>query len=152
MAIGVTVQVSDGLAETLRESNRRAPGTGAARNAARATCRIVGVTDADLSITWLDDAAMAGMNYQYLGHVGPTDVISFELYEQGEMPVGDVYIGFEEAERQAATHGCTLDEELVRLAVHGTLHILGFDHPESTGRTESEMWMLQEAIVAEVLA
>ncbi|MEO5509723.1 MAG: rRNA maturation RNase YbeY [Longimicrobiales bacterium] len=152
MAIGVAVQVSDELTALLHTQSRRVPATAAARNAARATCRIVGVTDAELSITWLDDAAIAGLNYQYLGHVGPTDVISFELYEHDEIPVGDVYIGFEEAERQAAAHGCTLEEELVRLAVHGTLHILGFDHPGSTGRTESEMWMLQEAIVAEVLA
>jgi len=40
-----------------------------------------------------------------------------------------------------------VDEELVRLAVHGTRHVLGFDHPEGPGRTRSAMWRRQERYV-----
>ena len=43
-------------------------------------------------------------------------------------------------------------EELARLTVHGTLHVLGHDHPDGQDRLESEMWQIQESIVAQVLA
>ncbi len=56
-------------------------------------------------------------------------------------------MGVDQARRQAAELGVPLDEELVRLAVHGTLHVLGHDHPEGPGREESPMFALQEALV-----
>jgi probable rRNA maturation factor len=125
----------------------------ASRKAVAATCTIVGVSSAEISITWLTDDEIADLNHEYLDHEGPTDVISFQLYESGmEDPVGDIYIGYEQAIRQAVTFTTTLDDELVRLAVHGTLHVLGFDHPDGEARLDSEMWGLQEAIVAELLS
>jgi probable rRNA maturation factor len=66
--------------------------------------------------------------------------------------VGDIYIGFDEALRQARVNDVAINEELARLAVHGTLHVLGHEHPEGTDRLESAMWQVQEAIVAQVLA
>jgi probable rRNA maturation factor len=48
------------------------------------------------------------------------------------------------AAREAAAHGVTLREELLRLVVHGTLHVLGHDHPEGAGRERSPMWRAQE--------
>jgi probable rRNA maturation factor len=74
-------------------------------------------------------------------------VISFPLYERGERPVGDVYIGYDQAERQASDADVDIPEEVARLAIHGTLHVLGYDHPEDETRTKSEMWELQEAIL-----
>jgi probable rRNA maturation factor len=70
------------------------------------------------------------------------------LYEEGETPVGDVYIGIRQAARQAESHGLPLAEELARLAVHGTLHVLGFDHPIGADRVRSPMWREQERILA----
>lgn len=105
------------------------------------------IADASISVTLLDDHEITEMNREYLEHDRVTDVISFPLYDEGEVPVGDVYIGFDQAKRQAEESGVTLQNELARLAIHGTLHVLGFDHPEEGDRTTSEMWQLQEQIL-----
>ncbi|HEX7119046.1 MAG TPA: rRNA maturation RNase YbeY [Longimicrobiales bacterium] len=120
--------------------------------AVRAVLADHGVEDAEISVAVLDDAAIAALNRRYLGHEGPTDVISFELGAAGGVTVGDIYIGGGQALRQAAEFGAAPREELVRLAVHGALHVLGYDHPEGEEREGSEMWQRQEAILREVLA
>lgn len=120
--------------------------------AARTTLRTQQVSDAEISITLLDDAEIGTLNAEFLSHDGPTDVISFPLYEQGEDPVGDIYIGYEQALRQARTNEVGPAEELVRLAVHGVLHVLGYDHPAGVQRLRSPMWQVQESIIAQVLA
>lgn len=119
--------------------------------AAAAALDDAGAHEAELSLTLMDDAGIAELNERWLGHVGPTDVLSFPLHGEGETPAGDVYIGLEQAGRQAAELGVALEEELVRLAVHGTLHVLGHDHPEGEGRETSAMWRTQEELVARVL-
>jgi probable rRNA maturation factor len=61
----------------------------------------------------------------------------------------------EQAERQAREHGVSFEEELVRLCIHGTLHVLGYDHgaqEEEEGTAESAMFRKQEALVREVMA
>jgi probable rRNA maturation factor len=121
------------------------------RAAVRAAFRARRITDAELSLTLLADAGITDLNAAYLGHDGPTDVIAFALYEPGETPVGDVYIGFDQALRQAERLDIPPDQELLRLAIHGTLHVLGFDHPAAAERETSEMWQLQERILAGVL-
>lgn len=122
------------------------------RAAVRATLKRRGVREAEISVTLMDDAGMSEMNREYLQRDRVTDVIAFPLYEEGEAPVGDVYIGYEQALRQAAAHGVRDREEVTRLVVHGTLHVLGYDHPETGARERSEMWRLQEQIVAELAA
>jgi probable rRNA maturation factor len=107
-------------------------------------------TDAEISVTLLDDAQMEALNARYLGVDAPTDVLAFSLGE-GQV-VGDVYVGFERARSQAAEHHVPLREELIRLAIHGTLHVLGHDHPEGPERARSQMFTLQERLVRDVLA
>jgi probable rRNA maturation factor len=91
----------------------------------------------EVSILLLDDSAMAGLNEQYRARSGPTDVLSFPMYTEEELQqmqpevLGDVVISVETAKRQAASVGCTLWEEMVRLLIHGVLHLLGFDHERS---------------------
>ncbi|MGH7443459.1 MAG: rRNA maturation RNase YbeY, partial [Longimicrobiales bacterium] len=106
---------------------------------------------AELSITLLDDAAIAEMNQRWLDHMGPTDVISFPLYEPGEDVVGDVYIGYDQVVRQARENDVPVREELARVVVHGALHVLGHEHPDGRARLRSAMWRLQERIVAQVV-
>ncbi|MGH7482393.1 MAG: rRNA maturation RNase YbeY, partial [Longimicrobiales bacterium] len=117
--------------------------------AARAALEANGATDAEVSITLLGDAAIQALNERWLGRARPTDVIAFPLGDRAGGVVGDVYIGAAEALRQAAAHDAEPAEELVRLAAHGTLHVLGYEHAEGEERTQGEMWALQERIVAE---
>jgi len=104
----------------------------------------------ELSVTLVSDEAITGLNRQYLGRDRTTDVIAFSLGED-EAPLGDVYVCMDQARRQAADEGVSLQEELVRLLIHGALHVLGHDHPEGPDRMQSPMFVLQERIVVEVL-
>ena len=117
------------------------------RRAVEAALEHENVEEASISVTLLNDTRIRAMNRKYLQHDHVTDVISFPLYERGEKPVGDVYIGYDQAERQASDADVDMIEEIARLAIHGTLHVLGYDHPEDETRTKSEMWLLQENIL-----
>lgn len=117
----------------------------------RAALDEVGDRPAEVSVTLVDEPAIRGLNREYLREEGPTDVISFSLGEEGGDVLGDVYVCYPQAERQALEAGVPVTEELVRLAVHGTLHVLGHDHPEGPERWESEMYRIQEEIVRAVL-
>src|SRR5512134_3777784 len=90
-------------------AGRRAPAPGrtlrdAARRGVRATLDTLRVRDAEFSVTLSSDLAIARLNRDWLGHRGTTDVLSFPLYANGEAPVGDLYIGVEQARRQAKLH------------------------------------------------
>lgn len=112
-----------------------------------ATLEDQAVKEAQLSVTLLGDVAMAALNRQWKGRDAPTDVLAFALYDDDETPFGDVYIGVERGAEQAAEAGEPPARELARLAIHGTLHVLGYDHPEDR-REASELWSLQERILA----
>ena len=121
---------------------------------ARGVLRAERVHDARLSIAFVSSRVMAGMNRRHLGHSGPTDVISFALPSRasGEPLAGDVYIAPDVARANAIEHDVSLREELARLVVHGTLHVLGHDHPDSEKRTTSPMWKRQEQLVSRLAA
>ncbi len=124
---------------------------GVAEVLGQASAEGIPVEGGELSITFVDDAGARDLNLRYLGHDWVPDVLSFALHAEGEPPVGDVYIGFEQALRQASDEGVPAEEEFVRLAVHGVLHVLGQEHPEGEARMESEMYRRQEAIVSRVM-
>ena len=117
----------------------------------RAALEAEEVERGELSLTFLDDAGITSLNREHLGRDRTTDVIAFALHEAGEPPLGDIYVGYDQARRQSEELGVSLEEELLRLAIHGTLHVLGYDHPEGEGRTESPMFRRQEALVRAVL-
>jgi probable rRNA maturation factor len=123
------------------------------REAAVAALDAERVRNAMLSITFVGRAAMSGLNRRYLKHHGATDVISFGLGRTGKRGavVGDIYICPEIARDNAKRQGVPIGEEVLRLVVHGTLHVLGHDHPTGASRTTSPMWKRQERILARVL-
>jgi probable rRNA maturation factor len=132
---------------------RTALGQTAMADIARAALRAERVSNALVSITLLDKRAIARLNKDHLDHAGPTDVISFGFTRAApsDPVIGDIYIAPEVARASAAARGITVREELTRLVVHGVLHILGYDHPESEDRVESEMWKRQERLVRRLM-
>ncbi len=102
---------------------------------ARALLRALGHARSELSIAIVDDQAIAVLNHRDRGKPGPTDVLSYSLLEgphaecRGAL-LGDVVISIDTASRQARRARRTLDDECLRLLIHGVLHLLGYDHEE----------------------
>ena len=120
---------------------------------ALAVLRAERVRDALISIALVSPREIARLNTRHLGHSGPTDVISFALSPSrgaaAAAPiVGDIYIAPNVARVNAARFGRGVREELARLVVHGTLHVLGYDHPDGEDRTSSPMWRRQERLLS----
>jgi probable rRNA maturation factor len=120
------------------------------REIVRATLRSARVTDAMISVTFVSGGRIAALNRRHLGMTGPTDVIAFVFARvRPDAPVvGDVYVAPAVARANAREQGIGIREELTRLVVHGTLHVVGHDHPEGTGRMRSAMWRAQERLVS----
>lgn len=93
-----------------------------------------------ISLVLCDDDTIHELNLRYLGHDYPTDVLSFPFGAETMQPdknslssepewqmFGEIIISVETAERNAKRYRQTLESELLRLAIHGTLHLLGYD-------------------------
>ncbi len=102
---------------------------------------------AEISVTFLSSAAMQRLNRDWLDHDRPTDVLAFALPGPDQKVVGDMYVCPAVARTQARQLGVGDREELIRLVIHGVLHILGYDHPAGSTRTASPMWRRQERYV-----
>lgn len=102
---------------------------------------------AAMSITFLTRGGMQSLNATYKGHDRPTDVIAFTLPQPDGAVVGDVYICRGVAAQEARARGIPVRTELIRLLVHGTLHVLGWEHPDTAARERSDMWRRQERYV-----
>lgn len=105
---------------------------------------------AAVAVTFVGARRMQALNREYKSHDEPTDVLSFPLPLPDGTLTGDVYICRFMAAREARQRGLPVRQELIRLVVHGTLHILGHDHPEGATRTDSPMWKTQERYVKEL--
>jgi rRNA maturation RNase YbeY len=93
-------------------------------------------TECELSLLLTDDAEIQSLNKTYRDLDKATDVLSFPqdedaVNESGDTLLGDVVISMETAARQAEEHHLSFNEELILLAIHGILHLLGFDHERS---------------------
>ncbi|HJH11450.1 MAG TPA: rRNA maturation RNase YbeY [Metalysinibacillus jejuensis] len=108
--------------------------------------------DAEISVTFVTNAAIQEINRDYRDKDAPTDVISFALEEEEDIVVpgmprmlGDIIISTERTAEQAASYGHTFERELGFLAVHGLLHLLGYDHMNEAD--EREMFSKQDEIL-----
>lgn len=121
---------------------------------ARAVLRSERASHVMLSITFVTTGAIRSMNRVHLRRNRPTDVIAFGFRAaNGRSPiVGDVYIAPDVARASARANQLPVREELVRLVVHGTLHVLGYDHAEGANRMRSPMWKKQERLVRRLSA
>lgn len=105
-----------------------------------------GIPAARIGVVLCDDTFIHALNVRYLGHDWATDVLSFPL---GADPIeGEVYVSVDTARRQAEEVGVSLRNELVRLVVHGVLHLVGYD--DRTARDHERMHALQEEYVEHI--
>ena len=102
--------------------------------------------DAEVSVTFADNEYIHGLNNEYRGMDKPTDVLSFPMYDDGfpydecqhGCTLGDIVISLEKAEEQANELGHDLIREVAFLAIHSTLHLLGYDHERSPEEDEEQ--------------
>ncbi|GAB4565263.1 MAG: rRNA maturation RNase YbeY [Anaerolineae bacterium] len=145
----IDVQVREGLGWTIP--------TEEIIQAVQATLLAEGAPEAEVTVVLTDDEEIQALNRTYAGVDAPTDVLSFSALEGDdsfvrpleEQPyLGDIIISVPYAARQADEQGHALLAELLLLTVHGTLHLLGYDH--ATEEEEAEMWARQAAILAQL--
>lgn len=115
-------------------------------------------TQSDMTIMFVDPDPIAVLHERWMGLEGPTDVMSFPMDElrpgdsnaQPEGILGDIIICPWVAQQQAVAAGHSTMEEMMLLAIHGTLHLLGYDH--STSQQEKQMFGLQRQLLLTFLA
>lgn len=129
--------------------------------AIRAAARYEEIPAGEVVISLVDDEAIHELNKTYRGKDAPTDVLSFAMQEgeddemeihfdeedevEEDTTLGDIIISIPTCKRQAEEYGHSLQRELAFLAVHGFLHLIGYDH--MTPEDEKEMFGRQEAIL-----
>ncbi|MEL6209273.1 MAG: rRNA maturation RNase YbeY [Pseudomonadota bacterium] len=108
-----------------------------ATRASDAALRGAGLTPEawEISVLACDDARIATLNTEFRGKPTPTNVLSWPSAERGAPPdtgadpeLGDIAISYDTCAREAAAAGLNLDMHVLHLLVHGTLHLLGYDH------------------------
>ena len=96
---------------------------------------------ARMTVRVVDEAEGATLNERYRGRSGPTNVLAFQ-FDAPELPslriLGDVVVCAPVAAREAREHSKRLDAHWAHLVVHGTLHLLGYDHEEPRSAREME--------------
>jgi probable rRNA maturation factor len=149
MSLVIDLQVETPLNEAEQES------LSVILKALRAAARAENLPPADVAVTVVDNEQIHALNKEYRQVDRPTDVLSFPLWEPGEewviseeeetVPLGDIVISYPKAKEQAEEYGHSIERELGFLAVHGFLHLLGYDH--ETAEEEKEMFQRQEEIL-----
>ena len=106
-----------------------------------------------LSFEIIDDELIADLNKKWLNKIGPTDVLSFPILSEKDLYIplpcielGDLFISIETAQKQAIKFNHSLREEMIWLACHGFLHLLGWDHRNKNEL--DEMLSFQEYLIS----
>ena len=110
-------------------------------------------SDVAITLRLTNDAEMKALNQAYRDIPTSTDVLSFnqDFFDPDTQQyyLGDIVISLERAAQQAPEHHMTIDQECAFLAIHGTLHLLDYDHYEPDQKVE--MWQLQDTIFQETI-
>lgn len=113
---------------------------------------------AEVSVSFIDDKEMQGLNYDYRGKDITTDVLSFPLGENGVYDInedtgasllGDIVISLPQAFVQSELYGHSLGREIGFLTVHSMLHLLGYDH--ENGGIEAAIMREKEELILQKL-
>ena len=110
--------------------------------------KILDCVDKELSLCFVDDEIIKQLNKQYLGKDKATNVLSFSLREDeyGDVNpqiLGDIVISVETAKKDALESGLSIAQEIDFLIIHGLLHLLGYNH-ENTTKKEANLMRQQE--------
>jgi probable rRNA maturation factor len=137
--------------EILVTSSVKKPGIRLAsvRRLAEEVLRAEGKRNVEVAVLLVGARAMRRLNERYTGRAGTTDVLAFEMAgEEFSGPVlGDVYVCVDAARAQASARGEPVRKAVARLAIHGLLHLLGYDHtrgPREARRMEKRQEQLLE--------
>jgi probable rRNA maturation factor len=114
------------------------------RQAVQQVLRMAGVSKAAISVAIVDDESISRLNWKFLRHRGPADVLSFPL-DDGECLEGEVIASAETAARRAPRYGWAAHDELLLYVVHGTLHLVG--HDDRTARQQAEMRRKEQEVL-----
>lgn len=100
----------------------------------------------NINIILIDNSEIKNMNYQYLKHNYATDVLCFNLSDSKRLS-GDIYIGIDTVNDNAKKYKVTLTNELMRVIIHGTLHLCGFedssDEQRKIMKEIEDSWLLR---------
>ena len=116
------------------------------------TLDILKKPEMDITLRLIDDDEMQHLNQTFRGEDKTTDVLSFNQEirdpETGQYYLGDILISVPKAALQAVEHAHSLQDEIAFLSIHGTLHLLGYDHYNE--EEKAIMWPLQDKIFSEI--
>lgn len=102
------------------------------------------------SVAFVSDRRMKELNSTFRGKDSTTDVLSFpfekEAFEPDTNNLGDIVISAEQAQRQAAENGLTLEGEIKQLILHGVLHLCGYDHETDNGEMNARELELRDKL------
>ena len=102
----------------------------------------------DAVLVFVDEEEISEMNERFRGMEGPTDVLTF-VYDDEDL-LGEIIVCPEVVERNAESFGVEPEEEMLRVVIHGALHLSGYDHEFDESRAE-EMFKKQEKLLREFL-
>ncbi|MCX7737365.1 MAG: rRNA maturation RNase YbeY [Candidatus Kapabacteria bacterium] len=111
--------------------------------AVKRTLKKFKVKKANINLILTDDISVKELNKKFLNHNYETDVLAFRL-EDEELD-GEIYISIDTAERQSKDYKVSLTNELARLAIHGTLHLIGYK--DDTKQEKAEMHKIEDEIL-----
>jgi probable rRNA maturation factor len=129
---------------------RRPRGLGDARirRAVEAALAHGGRPELELGIVFVDDPDLARMHAEWLDDPAPTDVITFDLGDEGGGPGGELYVSTERARAVARERGLDPIREHLLYVVHGALHLCGFDDHER--RDRARMRAAERKVLAKI--
>lgn len=153
-ALTVDIDVDEGAwAQAIADlRGRTETAVAAALTAARRTVSLP--DELEVSVLLTADARQRSLNKDFRGKDAPTNVLSFPAFEDGApkfpagqaLAIGDISLAYETMTREAEMQGLPIDAHFTHLLVHGTLHLLGFDHENAQ---EAER---MEGLETEILA